>query len=67
MTVKLWTKPETQFFIKRLRENGYIVDKVDGGYVCHCKTENGIDLVFKAMQGMRGYLVRINDNYIQQQ
>lgn len=64
MTTRIWSKPITQKFIVRLRAAGYQVEKLNGGYVCHQKVENGLDLVFKAMIGSRGYLVSLNEDYI---
>lgn len=70
MTTRIWSKPVTQAFIKRLRDAGYTVDKLDSGYVCHHTLEaksgfpSRTDQVFKAMIGSRGYLVMINTDYI---
>jgi hypothetical protein len=65
MTTRIWSKPVTQCFIKRLREAGYTVDRVPNGYVCHHQfTPDCLDLVFKAMIGSRGYLVHVNDRYV---
>lgn len=65
MIVRIWSKPDTQTFIKRLRAKGYDVAKVNNGYVCHFSPAEGkLDLVFKAMIGSRGYLCRINPEYV---
>lgn len=65
MIVRVWSKPDTQAFIKLLRAKGYTVDKVNNGYVCHFDVKpNHSDLVFKAMIGSRGYLCRINPDYV---
>lgn len=62
----VWTKLQTQGFIKRLRQAGYTVDPVNGGYVCQFERKPGhTDLVFKAMIGSRGYLCRVNTDYVQ--
>lgn len=67
MIVRVWTKPQTQGFIAQLRQGGYTVDKVSNGYVCHHKvSDDRTDLVFKCMVGSRGYLCRINPDYVTQ-
>lgn len=64
MTTRIWSKPDTQHFIKRLRDAGYTVDRVPNGYVCqHVINANCVDVVFKAMNGRRGYLCSINSDY----
>lgn len=68
MFVRVWTKADTQIFIAQLRKEGYTVDKVDNGYVCHHKiSADKIDLVFRAMVGPhKRYLCRINPDYVKQ-
>lgn len=62
--VKVWSKPDTQAFIKRLRDAGYTVARVPNGYVCHhAISPDRTNLVFKAMNGSRGYLCQINADY----
>lgn len=50
------SKSETQLMIKALRGAALEVQKLDAGYVCFNK--NGC-LLFKAMRGNNGYLVRM--------
>lgn len=65
MRTRILSKPGTQTFVKRLRLCGYTVDRVPSGYVCHNDlASGGTELVFQAMQGYRGYLCRINDEYV---
>jgi hypothetical protein len=54
MVTKVWTKPQTQETLKQLRAGGFSVVKIPSGY----EAFDGMELVFKAMNGMRGYLVR---------
>lgn len=61
--VKLWKKPETQTFIKMLREKGYEVIKDKSGR--YSSTSQGIE-VFAALPGARGYLVKIDDSIVQE-
>jgi hypothetical protein len=57
-TSRVWTKPQTQNTIKVLRESGLNVVKLNSGYECKVNDQ----LIFKAMQGHNGYLVRyVND------
>ena len=61
MTSRMWTKPETQRTIKRLRAAGYNVAKVNEMYKIldddgEVWTRDGRAL-FSAMAGGRGYLV----------
>ena len=58
MTTRIWTKPQTQQTLKALRAHGYKVAKLDAGYVAH--DLQGLE-VFKAMQGMNGYLVKFEN------
>lgn len=57
MTSRVWSKPVTQDIIKQLRNAGLVVDKLSSGYECKI---NG-HLVFKAMIGSQGYLVRYDE------
>lgn len=54
MTSRIWTKTQTQSTIKALRGAGYTVAKLGAGYECIANNE----LIFKAMIGSNGYLVR---------
>lgn len=54
MVTKVFSKPQTQQVIKDMRSAGYTVDKLDGGYECKLYG----NLIFKAMIGNRGYLIR---------
>lgn len=56
---RIATKPDTQAMIKALRQSGFTVDKLDGGY--ECKSTGGV-MLFKAMVGTNSYLVRMVDN-----
>lgn len=58
MISKIWTKPQTQQAIKALRDAGLTVAKLNGGY--EAKSPSG-ELLFKAMNGMNGYLVRYHE------
>lgn len=60
LTSKVWTKPQTQNAIKALRKAGLPVNKTNDG--------NGYELIhpkagllFKAMNGSNGYLVRYDE------
>ena len=55
MVSRVWTKKQTQQTIKTLRDAGITVNKIDGGY--KAEAPDGT-LVFKAMVGYQGYLVR---------
>ena len=57
-TSTVWTKSVTQQTIKQLRQAGLTVTKKDSGYECIV----GDTMVFKAMNGTRGYLVRYDEN-----
>lgn len=59
MAVKLWTKPQTQGFIKRLRAAGYTVDKSHTGK--YSVTLDGKE-VFGALPGVGTYLVRVSES-----
>lgn len=59
MAARIWSKPATQGFIKRLR---------DAGYQVYGNTSTGYEsfdldgkLIFKAIPGSRGYLVRYDE------
>jgi hypothetical protein len=56
LTARVWSKPVTQQVIKQLRNAGMTVKKINNGYECHV----GNELIFKAMIGTQGYLVRFN-------
>lgn len=58
---RVWDKKYTQDVLKKLRESGYIVTKLEGGYEATMSDGNK-ELVFKAMNGHRGYLVRFHPN-----
>lgn len=45
--------------VKALRDAGLTVERLNAGY--ECKSGNG-DLLFKAMNGNHGYLVRMAEN-----
>lgn len=65
MVARVWTKKQTQATIKQLRAAGLKVDmKHPGFYECHAVAQgtNKVQLVFAAMIGTRGYLVRHMDN-----
>lgn len=51
---RVWTKQQTQATIKDLRKLGLPVTKISSGY----EGKVGDTLVFKAMIGTNGYLVR---------
>jgi hypothetical protein len=57
MAARVWTKPDTQGFIKRLRDAGYVVNKISGGYEC---THEGKQ-VFRALEGPGKYLIRYDE------
>lgn len=63
MMVRVWRKPETQTFIRRLREAGYHVTGDTFKYECW----NDETLVFCALRGRIGYLCRINKAYVTEQ
>lgn len=64
--VRIWSKSDTQAFIKSLREAGYTVEKESTRYVSwHREGLPGGDaLVFAAMPDRRGYICRINSAYV---
>ena len=58
MTSKIWTKPQTQGFIRRLRAAGYTVTKtLTGKYSCIVDGKE----VFGALPGVGTYLVRYDE------
>jgi len=64
--VRLWSRPATQEFIKRLREAGWPVTRdPTGRYECWHKEgmAGGDALIFTALPGRKGYLVRVNSDY----
>ena len=54
MITRIWNKKQTQQTIKDLRNNGFVVDKLDNKYECY---EEG-KLIFMAMLGTNTYLIR---------
>ena len=58
MISRIWTKAQTQSTIKVLRNAGLIVEKLNSGY----ESKVNDKLVFKAMIGTNGYLVRYDEN-----
>lgn len=54
--VRVWSKPDTQAFIKRLRAAGYIVEAHSGKYEINIDGKN----IFRALIGRNSYLVRMN-------
>lgn len=58
MTTKIWTKPQTQGFIKRLRAAGYNVTKTSTGK--YSSIVDGKE-VFAALPGVGTYLVRFDE------
>lgn len=62
MAARIWTKKETQNFIKRLRKAGYeVVKKQEGLYECTHEGEH----VFTAAILNNRYVVRLNMKYFQ--
>jgi hypothetical protein len=62
--IHMWKKTQTQLFINQLRKAGYEVQRTPQGYTCFCEHDNGdVDSVFTALQGARGYIVRLNEKY----
>ena len=55
MISRIIAKKDTQEMIKALRAAGLTVTRLDSGYECYHNEK----LVFKAMQGNNGYLVRM--------
>jgi hypothetical protein len=58
MISRIISKSETHKMIKALRAAGLQVDKIEGSYECKIKNT----LVFKAMPGNNGYLIRMAEN-----
>lgn len=58
--VRVWSKKDTQAFIKRLREAGYTVERSEGKYEVNAGKTN----LFRALIGSRGYLVRIDESLV---
>ena len=58
MLSRIWTKTQTQTTIKQLRKSGYIVSKLNSGYECMLDDK----IIFKAMNGQNGYLVRYEES-----
>ena len=71
MSVKMWTKKETQETIKELRKAGYVIEKPNGIYkimrIASRGNEKGTPWMidgkplFSAMIGMGGYLVNYHE------
>tara|TARA_R110002126_G_scaffold1100_1_gene6662 strand:+ start:1020 stop:1235 length:216 start_codon:yes stop_codon:yes gene_type:complete len=67
MSVKMWTKKETQATIRELRKAGYVIEKPNGIYKIMSRKYKGkpwmIDgkPLFSAMIGMGGYLVNYHE------
>lgn len=61
--VKMWSKKETQKFMKRLRTAGFDVQKISEG---HYKAFDGDVQVFSALNGMRHYMCNLNNDYFQE-
>ncbi len=59
MIARVWTKPVTQAALKWLRANRYSVVKTPSG-IYEARNVADDTLVFAAMPGNRGYLVRID-------
>ena len=61
MVTQIFAKQQTQRVIKDLRAAGYTVEKKQSGiYECHLDGE----LIFAAMPGSRGYLVRYDQRLL---
>lgn len=60
MAVKVWTKPETQKALRALRQAGFHVTRDKLGAYAASPTE-GAAQCFRALPGMRGYLIRHDD------
>lgn len=58
--VRVWTKPQTQEFIKRLRAAGYTVERGNGKYEVNIDGVN----IFRALIGRRGYLIRMDNRLV---
>lgn len=61
--IRIWSKPDTQGFIKRLREAGYTVTRDASGR--YESTHEGVQ-IFSALPGSRGYLVKVNDKIVRE-
>ena len=58
MSVALWTKPETQQTLKELRQAGFKVIKSLDGMRYEAYDNDPEELVFRALKGRGGYMVR---------
>lgn len=58
MTSRIWTKPQTQGFMKRLRAAGYVITKSHTGK--YSAIVDGKE-VFAALPGVGTYLVRFDE------
>lgn len=61
MVVKLFNKPRTQRLIRNLRSVGWPVEKTNSG-IYELKVQD--KLLFAAMPGTRGYLVRFDPDFL---
>ena len=61
--IRIWSKPDTQGFIKRLREAGYTVTKDASGR--YESSHEGVQ-IFSALPGARGYLISLSDKIVQE-
>jgi hypothetical protein len=57
MTTRIFSKLKTQKVIRDLRKADYVVEKTSSG-IYECKLDD--ELIFAAMPGHRGYLVRFD-------
>lgn len=60
MKVQIFSKVQTQKVIRDLRKAGYEVERKTNGYECHLDGA----LIFAAMVGSRGYLVRYDERLL---
>lgn len=58
--VKVWSKPNTQAFIKRLRAAGHNVEARSGKYEVNIDGKN----VFRALIGRNSYLIRMDPSLV---
>ena len=60
------SKPETQRLIKNIRSTGLKVEKIPNGYKCQAKLKSTgeYDLLFQAMTGRNGYLIRYQEEFL---
>ena len=60
MKALVLSKPKTQKLLKDIRSNGYVVEKIANGY----KVEEEGSILFQAMNGTSGYLIRYEEGFI---